>query len=84
MLIELFITPLFMTIEGLISLLPVLQFPEFIMGALSGMVSILNTVNFFFPISTILFLLGSIMVFEVGMVTLYLVNWVVHRLPIVG
>lgn len=84
MIIELIMTPIFTILGWLIGLIPVIQLPEFVMGAVSGMISIFNTANFFLPMSSLFVILGAIMVFEIGMIGFYVVNWVVHRVPIIG
>lgn len=84
MLVELLLTPIFSILNFLISSMPVIQLPAFIMGAVSGMISIFNTANFFLPINSLFVILGSIMLFEMGMLTFYVVNWVVHRIPVIG
>lgn len=84
MIIELLLTPIFAILTFLIGSMPVIQLPGFVMGAVSGMISIFNTANFFLPINTLFVILGSIMLFEMGMLTFYVVNWVVHRIPLIG
>lgn len=84
MIIELIMTPIFVLLGWLIGLLPVLYLPEFLMGAVTGMISIFNTANFFLPMGSLFEILVAIMIFEMGMVAFYVVNWVVHRVPLIG
>ena len=84
MIVELIFTPIFAILGWLVNLMPVMELPEFVMGAISGMISIFNTANFFLPMSSLFVILGAIMLFEVGMVGFYVVNWIVHRVPFIG
>lgn len=84
MIVELILTPIFSILGWLINLMPVIVFPEYLMGSITGMISIFNTANFFLPMSSLFVILGVIMAFEMGMVVFYVVNWVVHRVPFIG
>ncbi len=84
MILEAILTPVFSLLGWLVNLMPVLYLPEFIMGAISGLVSVFNTANFFLPMEIIFAIMAGIMAFEMGMITFYVVNWVIHRVPFFG
>lgn len=84
MILEAILTPVFAIVGWLVNLMPVLYLPEFIMGVISGLASVFNVANFFLPMEILFAIMAGIMGFEMGMITFYVVNWVIHRVPLFG
>lgn len=84
MIIEGILNIIFAILSVFIDLIPSIDIGGEILGALNAFVNLFKQLEYFFPISTFLQCLTVMLGIEATKVIVWVVNWVVHRLPIVG
>lgn len=84
MILELLFNLIFGVLNFFINLIPTFDLSAFTLGAISGLMELFWTVEFFLPISVLVVGFGVYATLEVTLWSLYALNWVVHRLPVVG
>ena len=84
MILQLILDIVFNVLNFMLTLLPVFDLPAFLSGGVTSFLTIVKTLAFFFPIGTLFLCIASILAIDMFYFGVWVVNWVVHRVPIVG
>lgn len=75
---------LFLVMHMIISQIPIIELTTFQVEAITQLFVILHKSSFFVPWSTIIICMSLIGAYYTGLFTTKLMNWIIHRFPIVG
>lgn len=84
MIIEAILTPIFILINAIVSLLPSLSIPSQITGSLQQLVTMISALSFFVPINDLLFSIAFIIAFKSFGLGWYVINWIVRKIPTIS
>ena len=84
MIIEMFLNPIFFLINSLIGIIPVFSLPSQITGSLQSFITLVSGLSYFVPLGDFLFCAGLIIAFKLFGLGLYVMNWIIRKIPTVS
>lgn len=84
MLLEFILNIVFEPLIWIINLIPVISLPKGLTGAVDGISGMLGMMDLIVPASIVLSCLTIIVLVHSSQFVLWLINWIIHRIPIIG
>lgn len=75
---------IFLVMHTIVNQIPVIEFSTFQVEAITELFILLRKSSFFIPWSTVIICMSLIGAYYAALFTTKLVNWLIHRLPVIG